>query len=180
MFRINPFRIDYSIKKFKKNMKMHDILKNYKVSEDFIKEFMGHIAAYSWGTVSGCQKLSESFIREFQDKLDWMWISIYQKLSESFIIEFKEKIRWSYISENQILSEEFLLKHRDSLNYYCLVKNKNINIQEEFKKIVDRIKNESFLNIGISNCEIIRKELEKLEKKNKERNKFTRFEIMEI
>ena len=38
------------------------------------------------------KKLSEEFIKEFQDKVDWHKISEYQKLSEEFIKEFKDKI----------------------------------------------------------------------------------------
>ena len=38
------------------------------------------------------QELSEYFIREFQDKVQWEHISICQKLSEEFIGEFKDKI----------------------------------------------------------------------------------------
>ena len=35
-------------------------------------------------------KLSEDFIREFQDKINWWYVSKYQKLSEEFKEEFKE------------------------------------------------------------------------------------------
>jgi len=45
-----------------------------------------------WLYISVYYKLSENFIREFQDKVNWVNISIYQKLSENFIIEFKHKI----------------------------------------------------------------------------------------
>ena len=45
----------------------------------------------NWGYVSIYQKLSENFIREFQDKIDWNYISEHQKLSEKFIREFKNK-----------------------------------------------------------------------------------------
>jgi hypothetical protein len=38
--------------------------------------------------VSTFQNLSEPFIREFKDKVDWEWISIYQTLSDLFIFEF--------------------------------------------------------------------------------------------
>ena len=31
-------------------------------------------------------------VREFQDKVDWEWISEHQKLSEEFIREFEDKI----------------------------------------------------------------------------------------
>ena len=38
------------------------------------------------------QTLSEDFIREFSDRVDWVWISIYQKLSKEFRIEFADKL----------------------------------------------------------------------------------------
>ena len=41
--------------------------------------------------------LSEDFIREFKNKVDWNWISVKQKLSENFIREFKDKVSWGYI-----------------------------------------------------------------------------------
>jgi hypothetical protein len=44
-----------------------------------------------WGKISKHQKLSESFIREYQDKVNWFSISRYQKFSKSFIREFKHK-----------------------------------------------------------------------------------------
>ena len=47
------------------------------------------------------QKLSEEFIKEFQNKVDWSNISMYQKLSEEFIKEFKLEIdrdNWFYKS----------------------------------------------------------------------------------
>ena len=43
------------------------------------------------------QKLSESFIREFKDKVIWKYICDYQELSETFIDEFKD-----YVDRKQI------------------------------------------------------------------------------
>ncbi len=37
-------------------------------------------------------KLSENFIKKFQDNVDWANISKYQELSENFIREFKDKV----------------------------------------------------------------------------------------
>ncbi len=39
-------------------------------------------------------KLSENFIRKFQDRLDWDLISEWQKLSEDFIREFQNDVNW--------------------------------------------------------------------------------------
>ncbi len=72
MFKIDPFRINYSIKRFSNKMHMYYILKDHKVSEDFIREFMSRIGGPEWNMLSSSQDLSEDFIREFQSKLDWM------------------------------------------------------------------------------------------------------------
>ncbi len=56
-----------------------------------------------WVFTSKYYKLSEDFIREFQDKVDWESILIYQRLSEDFIREFQDKVYWSLISVNQTL-----------------------------------------------------------------------------
>ena len=43
-------------------------------------------------------QLSEEYIREFQDKVNWHMISCYQTLSEELIREFQDKVDWYYIS----------------------------------------------------------------------------------
>ena len=58
----------------------------------------------------------QSFIKEFQDKVDWNYISAYQKLSESFIKKFKDKVNWDLISKYQNLSENFIKKFKHKLN----------------------------------------------------------------
>jgi len=49
---------------------------------------MENIMLHAWPYISSNQKLSEHFIREFQDKVNWWGISYYQKLSKDFINEF--------------------------------------------------------------------------------------------
>jgi hypothetical protein len=44
------------------------------------------------------QKLSEEFIKEFKNEVDWDFISKYQKLSEEFIKEFKNEVGKTYES----------------------------------------------------------------------------------
>ena len=48
-------------------------------------------------------KLTEKFIRKYQDELDWVDISEYQTLSESFIREFKNEVYW-YLRISNTLS----------------------------------------------------------------------------
>ena len=39
-------------------------------------------------------KLTEKFIRKYQDRLNWDWISMKQVLSESFIRNFNSEVNW--------------------------------------------------------------------------------------
>jgi hypothetical protein len=55
----------------------------------------------SFVAISYEYNLSEEFIRQYQDKLDWGWVCLKQKLSEEFIIEFKDKIRCYFLVENK-------------------------------------------------------------------------------
>ena len=68
--------------------------------------------------ISECQKLSENFIRKFQDRVNWMYISTYQKLSEDFIREFQDNVHWLTISKNQKLSECFIREFQDKVKVY--------------------------------------------------------------
>ncbi|HNW67143.1 MAG TPA: hypothetical protein PKO10_08080, partial [Aliarcobacter cryaerophilus] len=88
--------------------------KYQKLSEEFIKEFSDKV---DWFHISINQKLSEEFIREFSDKIYWEYISEYQKLSEEFIREFANKVDWYYISKYQKLSEEFIKEFSDKVNW---------------------------------------------------------------
>ena len=53
-----------------------------------------------WRSVSFNQKgLSEDFIREFKDKVDWGYISEGQDFSYKFICEFREKLDLNILLE---------------------------------------------------------------------------------
>ena len=95
------------------------VSEHQKLSESFIREFQDSVF---WNAISSYQTLSEDFIREFQDMVDWTKICKFQTLSESFMEEFEEKIVWELVTRCQTLSEEFILKYR-----------KNLDIQEVLK-----------------------------------------------
>lgn len=60
--------------------------------EKYYRKLISEFNEYDWTYISRYQKLSEDFIREFQNEVDWYLISEYQDLSEDFIQEFKNKI----------------------------------------------------------------------------------------
>ena len=67
----------------------------YKIyfDENYLQQSIDNfIYAASWSRISSDIRLSENFIREFQDKVNWNNISANQKLSEEFKLEFQNKI----------------------------------------------------------------------------------------
>ena len=62
------------------------------------------------------QKILLKFIKT-NDNVNWGYISIYQKLSENFIREFENKVVWHRISEYQTLSENFIREFKYKFIY---------------------------------------------------------------
>ena len=89
------------------------------MSEDFVNE---HVDEVNWYYISEYQKLSEDFIDKYIDKVNWGNISMYQKLSEDFINEHVDEVDWYYISEYQKLSEDFINKHTDKIYWNYISK----------------------------------------------------------
>ena len=85
--------------------------KKYMEWRDIIDKYDG-----KWGNISTHQTLSEEFIHEYKDKLDWKCISFYQTLSEEFIREYQNRVWWIGISICQkSLSDAFREEFKDKL-----------------------------------------------------------------
>ena len=105
------------------------------VSESFLREFKDRL---SWYGISKYQHLSEDFIREFKDKVDWTYISTYQHLSEDFIREFKGRLNWIRISKHQHLSEDFIKEFKDLLNVNLIADSwHHISTEEKKRAVMD-------------------------------------------
>lgn len=72
---------------------------NENLSEEFIIENSEHI---NWSAISEFSELSEDFIRKYKHKLNWRWIFLSQKLSDEFIKEFAWIYRLTRIRNYQI------------------------------------------------------------------------------
>lgn len=71
------------------------------------------------------QHLTENFMRNYAKWLDWNMISLYQKLSEPFIEEMADYINWSAICNwyrHPFFSEEFMDKWKNRLDWTSLSK----------------------------------------------------------
>ena len=60
--------------------------------EDIVRKFQHRFSQSSWCYISFYRILSENFIREFQEKVNWINIGRGQRLSENFIKEFESKL----------------------------------------------------------------------------------------
>jgi hypothetical protein len=97
---------------------MRLIFKQYNKKRDVNKEINLLMSGGSWWYISYLQKLSESFIEKYKDKVDWSRVSLYQKLSEDFIEKYEDKVDWYCIFKYQKLSPEFKekWKHKNAFN----------------------------------------------------------------
>jgi hypothetical protein len=182
MFRINPLRFNYSVDRLTCKIGMYNILKKYEVSEEFLRHYIenGYISGPNWWPVYR-QKLSEQFMRDFRDRVDWMSISICQDLTESFMREMKDDVLWNYAAENQKMSKDFIIEFHDRINYYCLIKNKHKDMKKlselliyELSLVIDK---NLFEDTFIKNRKITYEKLSAIQVDNTYEN---RFELLDL
>jgi hypothetical protein len=80
--------------------------------------------------------LSEDFIREFKDRVNWEKISAHQNLSEDFIREFEYRVSWGKISAHQKLSPAFMHYFSSKIFPYAARNNWRIKPISEKKELI--------------------------------------------
>jgi hypothetical protein len=98
-----------------------ELLEKFNLGEEI------NLTGNDWYVISVSAKLSEEFIREFQNELDWKYICTHQVLSEKFILEFESKLDWTDLSDHQILSEDFIRRNKDKLDWNSLIRFQNLS-----------------------------------------------------
>lgn len=101
------------------------IFQTQELSEEFLafnKSKLEMDGGINWAVISGHQQLSEDFIRQFKNKLDWDFIVVRQNLSEDFIEKHSKFIDWWLLGAWQELSDAFIDKHSDKLDMEQLLK----------------------------------------------------------
>ena len=70
-------------------------------------------------------------------------MSWFQRMSEEFIEEFANRVNWYYVSTNQELSEEFIKKHADKLHipliFSCHLSKLSVETRE-YLNVINAIK----------------------------------------
>jgi len=121
--------------------------------EDIIKLYGSNPSKWPWHHISANYKLSEEFIREFQDKVNWYHVSHYQKLSESFIKEFKDNVNWLYASSYQKLSEGFIKEFKGKIDFQRLLQSKYCPLDIKIEYIRKNVTKEDPLKHSIEEIE---------------------------
>lgn len=93
-----------------------EISKNGTLSESFIREYWDEL---NWGLLCRYQKVSENLVREFKDKIKWSDYSASKRMSEKFIEEHINYVDWYWISKYQILSEKFIERWENRIIYFA-------------------------------------------------------------
>lgn len=95
------------------------VLRRQRFDEEFLREMKSHFAE-AWTTVSRYQVLSEDFVHEFAERLDWEHVLTYQTLSQRFLAEHSKYYTedcWRLISRYQQLSEDFIQQHASKVDW---------------------------------------------------------------
>lgn len=75
--------------------------------------------------ISQSQRLSEDFMRDYNDQLDWKEVSLNQSMSMDFINVFYDKIHWDCFIKNKRVSED--------IKYNCWVNTPYVHTIEPFR-----------------------------------------------
>jgi hypothetical protein len=89
-----------------------------KLSEEFLDEYKDYV---DFEMVSRYCYLSEGFIRRHSTVLDWNYICQTQSLSNEFMDEFYEYLWFDYIFQDQVTSEDFIEKYCTENSHWLYV-----------------------------------------------------------
>jgi hypothetical protein len=53
-------------------------------------------------------------VKNYYKKINWDFFVLFERLSEEFMEEFIEYLDWTLISKHQVLSEFFIEKHKNT------------------------------------------------------------------
>lgn len=88
-----------------------------------------------WENISNRRDLTDEFIREFADYLNWDQLSSNSNvyLSETIMDEFKDRINWVLISGNKLLEPWEVDKYRDLLDWNRLTRWQKLTEEQLYK-----------------------------------------------
>lgn len=96
-----------------------------------LSEYLIHKLRYKidWSDISFCNEMSEKFIEEHEDFIDFSRIICNPtKLSERFIDKYADELDWNLVVIHGDLSQNFMEKHYYKIENWRSISIKNITI----------------------------------------------------
>lgn len=100
------------------------------LTDDFIEEFQEKL---NWDLLSQLHTLSRSFIKKYMNILNWKCVSMNKSLTDELIYIYKDKLDWRTISRYQNLSENLIDKYNHLLNWENISMFQNLSTQSIIK-----------------------------------------------
>lgn len=73
--------------------------------------------------------LTDQFIDEHKDEINWEWLTKHHKLTEEQIVKYSNYVNWKYVWLKQNVSEKFIEIHKDKIeNWDWIVVKRNLSI----------------------------------------------------
>ncbi len=94
-----------------------------RLSNQFLCDFHDKL---NWSLITECQTLDPCIIRKFAHKIIWNY-RFHQRIPECIIIEFKQKINPRYLTKQNNLTYEFMKQHEDWLRPTSEMKRHAVN-----------------------------------------------------
>jgi hypothetical protein len=132
-----------------------DIYLYVKLSEPFLEKCIPYWDNFVWSNVSASQKLSESFIEKYSDKVDWERIFSCQDLSipfiekwyriiidniqnyQSGIYKLDARMLWNNILAVQNLDSAFVKKYFDKIDWNIISGSITLEIARDYKDYIN-------------------------------------------
>ena len=117
-----------------------ELIKGYDIDPNMSAEYLrdnsptGGSWPQWWREISK-KIISEDFMKEFRDKICWLYISIFQKLNEDFMRELKDKVLWQDAYQHQEMSEDFIYEFRDYIGDKWLFTENEFHLRNRKNKI---------------------------------------------
>lgn len=150
----------------KHNLSLNKLdLKKTILSEEFIQEFKDRL---NWFDICQYQKLSISFMIKFSDYLSWKHVSEFQTLTEEFIHQFHNFVDWENISKKQVLCEAFIKKYYKKVNWVNISKHQTLT--ENFIDVYKYLLHWEYLDYSKMSIDFIKEHLEFVDIKGLSKN----------
>lgn len=105
---------DAFIMRFDTRMDFVLLSENYVFGPELLRIYQHRVV---WASVLRKSQYPESFLREMVPNFHDCWFIVckYQRLSEAFIHDYADRVDWEYVQKYQHVSREFLQRHREYL-----------------------------------------------------------------